>query len=122
MRLGLHAPTQQYPEVYRRRVVDLRKLKGKVGVVPCLLRIAEQAEGDHGDIDVAASEGQLDGRSMGFMITSVKIDFSDLATEADEFGRCSRTPLARPGGKHHAQSGTGVPSGDRQSDVRGAAE
>ena len=111
MRLGLHALAEQHAEMHWCRVVDLSQLEGKVRVVPGPLRIAEQAEGDHGDVDVAAGEGQLDGRRVRFMITRIKIDFGDLAAEVGELGRRRRTPVARPGGKHDPQSGTCIPCG-----------
>ena len=80
--LGLHALAQQHAKVDRCGVVDLSQLERKLGVVPCPFRIAEQTEGDHGDIDVTATEGLLDGRRVRFMIASIKINFGDLATKS----------------------------------------
>jgi hypothetical protein len=51
------------------------------------------------------------------MITSLKIDFSDLAAEVDELGRGSAPTFTRPRGERHAQPRASITSGYGQGDV-----
>jgi hypothetical protein len=47
------------------------------------------------------------------MITSIEINFSNLAAEALELIRCGNTPLARPRRKHDPYSGSRISVRDR---------
>ena len=64
-----------------------------------------------------------DRRGVRALVAGVKIDFGDGAAQIGQIGRSPGPPLGRPGGQDHPQAALpGVPFGDRQADVGGAAE
>ena len=90
---------------------------------PGPLGIAEQAEGDHRDVDVAPGEGSVDGGRMGLGGAGLQIDLGDCAAQLGQLGGGLAPALGRAGGEDDAQPpADGVPPRDRQGDVGGAAE
>ena len=118
-----HPVGQQDTEVDRGGVVDLGQLERMIRIAPRPLGVAEQAERDHRDVDVAVGEGGVDGRSVRAVVPGIKIDFGDRAAQIAQLGRGPRTPLGRPGRQHHPQPAlAGVAPGDGERDVGRAAE
>ena len=74
MALRLELLADQHADRHRAGVVDLRDLHGLALVLPQLLGVAEQAEGDDADVDVAVGERLVDDARVGLEVGGVEVD------------------------------------------------
>ena len=96
---------------------------GRRRVLPGLLLVAEQADGDDDDVEVPAGERLLDRRGVGRGVLGVEVDDGDLVPGAGEALHGGVAPGGGPCGEDDPQPGADPePLHHRQADVGGPAD
>ena len=106
------------PHRHGGHVVDLGKRDGGVVVLPGLLLVTEEAEGDHGHVDVTAGEGLAHRGGVALTLEGVELDGLDGRTRPLEARACLGEAFGLAPGEDHVQRSVGeVALGDCQRDL-----